>query len=520
MTATGRPGTERTDLPGAQQLDGALFAIVAADRLARADAIQSDEDLLLRRMNVFYGYFALVVGISWLASLASEPPPLNWPRHKLTAILQVEGALTFTLLAAVAALKYRVRQLRHLRAIDCAVTIATAVAAGAALASVPDASTADASAIAFFLLFFILRAALVPSQPWFATSLTALCTVPFASGLATMYYEADPRQVADPAGATSTGIANLLVAIGGVFIVSKTFYGLRSAVERAVKLGQYVVHEKIGEGGMGTVYRASHAMLKRPTAIKLISPTRTSQEATARFEREALAASRLSHPNNVAIYDFGRTRGGAFYYAMELLDGEDLGVLVEREGPQSERRTRHILRQVAAALGEAHAAGLVHRDIKPENIMRCVRGNDPDFIKVLDFGLVKDVATSAETKLTNQGAIAGTPLYISPEAVLAPETVGAAADSYGFGCLAYFLLTGNPPFQGQNVVEVCAQHVHAVAPPPSARAPHPVSDVLDAIVLRCLDKQPSQRPDMAELYDRLGRASDASDTGSMTSAMV
>lgn len=199
----------------------------------------------------------------------------------------------------------------------------------------------------------------------------------------------------------------MVAGVAGVYVVSKTIYGLRSAVEKAVQLEQYVVHEKIGEAGMGAVYRASHAMLKRPTAITLIPPDRAGETATARFEREVMATSRLTHPNNVALYDFGRTRGGVFYYAMELLDGEDLPRLLERVGPQSVERTRHILRQVAAALGEAHAAGLVHRDVKPPNIMLCTRGGVRDFVKVLDFGLAEDAATPADVKITSERTIAG-----------------------------------------------------------------------------------------------------------------
>jgi serine/threonine-protein kinase len=295
----------------------------------------------------------------------------------------------------------------------------------------------------------------------------------------------------------------MLAGVVGVYVVSKTIYGLRSAVEKAVQLGQYVLHEKIGEGGMGAVYRASHAMLKRPTAIKVIPPDRAGETATARFEREVMATSRLTHPNNVAIYDFGRTRGGVFYYAMELLDGQDLARLVEHGGPQSVERTRHILRQVAAALGEAHEAGLVHRDVKPANVMLCTRGGVPDFVKVLDFGLVKDVTTSPPVQITSERSIAGTPLYMAPESILSPETVGPAADVYAVGCVAYFLLTGRNPFEGNSLVEVCANHVHAEPKPPSTYA-SAVPPELDALVLRCLEKRPEVRPTTRELEAAFG----------------
>jgi hypothetical protein len=493
-------------------LDGALRAVVAADRLALSEGLEGDEALLHRRLTVFYGYFAALVAISWIASVSTDAPA-DWDPVALRRILRVQGIQALILSGVFIALKFRVRQGLPLRILDAIATGATALAASVALAVVPRVSSVDVSAVAFFILFFALRAALVPSRPWVATLVAALSAVPFTVGIALMYRRAGTTLVADPIAATSNVVANLVAAVGGVFIVSKTFYGLRSAVERAVQLGQYVVHEKIGEGGMGAVYRASHALLKRPTAIKLIAPSRAGENATARFEREALAASRLSHPNNVAIYDFGRTRGGVFYYAMELLDGDDLGGLVEREGPQAERRTVHILQQISAALAEAHAAGLVHRDIKPENVMLCTRGSDRDFVKVLDFGLVKDVTSTGDVKLTSEKSITGSPLYMAPESILAPETVGPPADSYALGCVAYLLLTGRPPFGGDNLVAVCSGHIHGVPDAPSIHAPFPVSPELDAMVLRCLDKSAAERPSMTEIHALLMAAADAHRAG-------
>jgi eukaryotic-like serine/threonine-protein kinase len=478
---------------------GPPSAIGAADWLASSDAVEEHE-LLHRRLTLFYGYFALVGALGAIAARLRSLP-LDADPHVVTRLRDLQVGHSLLLGAIFLALRLRVRAPTPVRVLDIVATVATSVTASVAVSAVPPALKVDVTAVSFFILFFALRAALVPSNPLLATIVAAVSAVPFTLALAGMYR----RSLApDPDGATFAALRAMLGGVAGVYVVSRTIYGLRRVVERAVQLGQYVVHEKIGEGGMGAVYRASHAMLKRPTAIKLIAGDQVGKTATARFEREALAASRLSHPNNVAIYDFGRTRGGVFYYAMELLDGQDLARLVERDGPPPVGRTVHILRQVAAALGEAHAAGLVHRDIKPANIMLCTRGGVPDFVKVLDFGLVKDIASADAMKITAETAIAGTPLYMAPEAIVAPATVGPAADVYAVGGVAYFLLTGRPPFLGTNLMEVFNAHVHDVPEPPSRHSPGPVPAELEALVLRCLEKDAAQRPTTRELGALLG----------------
>jgi eukaryotic-like serine/threonine-protein kinase len=354
--------------------------------------------------------------------------------------------------------------------------------------------------VAFFILFFVLRAALVPGKPWLVTLTAALAANPFTLGLWGLYRHAN---VPDPAEAAFAALRTMLSGVAAAYVVSRTMYGLRRVARQAVQLGQYVIHDKIGEGGMGAVYRASHAMLKRPTAIKLVAAQRSGAAASARFEREVLAASRLSHPNNVAIYDFGRTRGGVFYYAMELLDGVDLARLVEREGPQPVARALHILVQLADALAEAHEAGLVHRDVKPANVMLCTRGGITDFVKVLDFGLVKDVST--DVKLTADTSVAlGTPLYMAPEAIVTPEQVGPPADVYALGCIAYELLTARPPFQARAVFEVCAAHVYTAPERPSLHVDG-IPAGLEALILRCLAKDPASRPATRALAHELRR---------------
>ncbi|MEQ9325605.1 MAG: serine/threonine-protein kinase, partial [Polyangiaceae bacterium] len=236
----------------------------------------------------------------------------------------------------------------------------------------------------------------------------------------------------------------------------------------------------------------------RPTAIKLVPPEKAGPQQLVRFEREVQHTAELQHPNTIQIFDYGHSPDGVFYYAMEFLDGIDLDDLVERDGPQPPGRVVHILEQACAALAEAHAKGLVHRDIKPANMFLCHRGGIPDVVKVLDFGLVKELAT--EGGVTNVDVVAGTPAYLSPEAITAPDTLGPSADIYALGAVGYFLLTGEPVFSGATVVEICGHHVHSAPEPPSRRSPLTLSDDLEAVILRCLAKKPEERPpDVREL---------------------
>jgi serine/threonine-protein kinase len=273
---------------------------------------------------------------------------------------------------------------------------------------------------------------------------------------------------------------------------------LQREMRAARHLGQYTLVEKIGAGGMGIVYRASHALLRRATAIKLLLPGQHAHEDIARFEREVQLTSQLSHPNTIAVYDYGRTHDGIFYYAMEFIDGISLEDLVKKDGPMPPSRVVRILRQVAGALGEAHARGIVHRDIKPANLMLMERSGIPDFVKVLDFGLVKETSSEVSLGVSRGTTLLGTPLYMSPEAILS-GVVDGRADLYALGASAYFLLTGTNVFSGDSVVEVCAQHLSSPPTPPSKRTERLIPASLEALILRCLEKAPENRPRTAEI---------------------
>jgi serine/threonine protein kinase len=268
------------------------------------------------------------------------------------------------------------------------------------------------------------------------------------------------------------------------------------------RLGQYAIDERIGAGAVGVVYRGHHALLHRPTAIKLLDPNRADEKALGRFEREVQLTSQLNHPNTIAIYDYGRTSEGVFYYVMEYLDGITLEELVNMHGPQPAGRVIHVLRQVCGALAEAHELGLIHRDIKPANIMINYRGGLYDFVKLLDFGLVKAVDASEQVALTAAGAITGTPLYLAPEAIEGSRSLDARSDLYALGAVGYFLLAGTPVFAGQSLMEVCMKHAHTAPSPPSKKRGESISEDLETIILKCLEKDPALRPQSARDLNR------------------
>jgi len=347
-----------------------------------------------------------------------------------------------------------------------------------------------------------IRAALIPSSPRRTAIVTALFGAPMILVTTVLVPVAD-------GGLARRGLdsdaypwlpANLVMmwsfAIITCTVISWVIYGLRAEVREARRFGQYVLERKLGEGGMGEVYQARHGMMRRPSAIKLLRADRADEIDLVRFEREVQLTARLTHPNTITIFDYGRTHDGVFYYAMELLDGATLQRIVAVDGAQAAGRVVRIVSMVCGALTEAHAIGLIHRDIKPANIMLCMQGGERDVVKLLDFGLVKEFEVGRAVSLTAASTVVGTPQYMAPESILDPDSVDARADIYSLGAVAYYLLAGVDVFDGKSIVEVCSQHLHQEPESLSAKGLTIQAD-LEAVVLSCLHKDPARRPQSA-----------------------
>jgi hypothetical protein len=302
----------------------------------------------------------------------------------------------------------------------------------------------------------------------------------------------------------------LLILASLIVLFSTTIISrLRHRMER---LGQYTLERKLGKGGMGTVYLARHTMLRRPTALKILRPVDSSEETISRFEKEVQITSQLLHLNTIRIYDYGRTRDGTFYYAMQYLPGINLGRLVAKTGPLPEGRIIYILLQVCGSLYEAHTVGLIHRDIKPENVIIYHISGTYDIVKVCDFGLVKSLSGPLTDGDKSGNIIAGTPQYLAPEAIEDPQNIDARADIYALGALAFFLLTGRDVFEGKTAEEICRKQIKEMPERPSKRLDRSVSKDFEDLVLLCLEKDPDRRPnDIPALVKKLRACKDAED---------
>ena len=309
------------------------------------------------------------------------------------------------------------------------------------------------------------------------------------------------------------------------YVIARVVHRVNMRLKDAREMGSYELIERIGAGGMGEVWRAQHRLLARPAAIKLIRSTMLGESARARealarrFEREARATAALRSTHTVDIYDFGVTEEGDFYYVMELLEGLNLERLVHELGAVDPGRTVYLLRQVCHSLGEAHARGLVHRDVKPANIFVCRVGPDDDFVKVLDFGLVKHTAAGQTvTMLSTKGTVVGTPGYMAPEIALGRGDVDGRADIYSLGCVAYYMLTGQPVFSGDTPVATALAHVQQAPTPPGLRSVFTIPPALDALIMECLAKNPDARPSSAPVLSERLAATVAADPWTLDAA--
>jgi hypothetical protein len=362
-------------------------------------------------------------------------------------------------------------------------------------------------------LLLFLSAAFIPWRPGYQWALAATAAVWFLllqgillgtlPELQAFWAERGGAEVAR--NHTVWGVTKIAIIGGASALVSKTLYSLTKTAHRAKRLGNYLIHEEIGKGGMGQVFYAQHSLICRPTAVKVMHPNgRDRGTALARFEREIKLSATLTHPNTITIYEVGRTPDHSLYYAMEYLEGLDLQQLVERHGPVSPGRTIYLLKQACGSLEEAHSREIIHRDIKPSNIFLTRRGLLYDYVKVLDFGLAKQIASDTSAAISKTGMLFGTPRYIAPETVYGNEKVDGRADLYCLGGVAYWMLTGQPPFRSESSVEVLIDHVKTTPKRPSEVSELEIPAELEDVVMRLLEKKPSDRYQTArELEDAL-----------------
>ena len=346
----------------------------------------------------------------------------------------------------------------------------------------------------------ILVPLLVPARPRTTLMVSILCAATMPAGLSAL--AAAGLIATHPADFASAALSGV-VAVGIASVASRAMYGAGSQIAAARTVGSYELVESIGRGGAGEVWKAQHLLLARPAAIKLMlpeglqGPREAREKALARFTREAQVTAELSSPHTIRLYDFGIGADQSLYYVMELLQGANLQHFVYKHGAIEPRRAVHWLQQACHSLGEAHARGLIHRDVKPSNLFLCQLGRDLDVIKVMDFGLSRPGIEPAESHLTREGAILGTPGYMAPEQIFGLP-VGPATDLYALGCVAYWLLAGTEPFEADHPGPLLMMHAQSTPPPLSHKARQPIPPRLEALVMACLAKNPADRPSDAD----------------------
>jgi len=441
---------------------------------------------LQRRLEIIYlfvsGAALAFLALDFLSSLLAPEGRLEYPKWP-SRLVHIAGIVLLVIhFALLRARRHDERALRYFDAFLVLSTIATCL--GIYWFAIGYVGSYRLIWIASLLV--VGRGIAVPSTVWCTFRLSILAPVCLLGIRLARPLEIEPVGLHLMWDVVVMGLAVALATLA-----SAINFRLRAEAAVARRLGQYRLEEKLGEGAMGTVYRATHNMLRRPTAVKLLRPEIAGEETIARFENEVRQTALLEHPNTIRIYDYGRTPEGIFYYAMELLDGEDLERIL-KSGPLPPARVNHILRQVCGSLQEAHDAGLVHRDVKPGNIVLCRRAGLHDVVKVLDFGLVKDLRNVA-VGVTQAGILCGTPETIAPE-VLSGEPASPRSDLYAIGIVGHRLLTGAMPFDARNAAELIAAHLHT--------EPKRLDGELGAILGRCMAKDPAQRPASAEALRR------------------
>lgn len=441
---------------------------------------------------------ASTVLLGFLYSVASALEDLGRPHRLVHLALTVLYGISWQI-----SRRYRLRE-KPLLAIDAVGIVGTAITLAYMVSHANSGRTGATELVAALMFVLSTRAVIIPST---ARQTLILCVLSAIAAIAVFTWNSLHHPIAlphsvrnDPRDNAATMALWLAMMTASATIASRVIYGLRKEVRAARRVGQYELLEKIGEGGMGVVYRARHALLRRETALKLLPQATLPAERQQRFEREVRLTARLSHPNTVSIFDYGRTPDGVFYYAMEYLDGLDLERLVAHAGALPVGRVAHLLRQILLSLTEAHELGLIHRDIKPANVILTERGGEADVVKVVDFGLVKDLHGAEAGGLTAAGGLTGTPLYMPPEAVRASDEAGAAGDLYAAAAVAYYLLTGTHVFSGATIMEICAHHLHTPPVPPSERLGRSLPPDLENLILAGLAKAPAARPASARAF--------------------
>ena len=462
--------------------------------------------LLHSRLIAASALTAVLLGAAFIANLLSLAGELWWWR--VGVLVMVSGvAVMLKRTRQLTLAKLRLCELLVFSALFTQVILmmVTRLAKYSAANDVASTIAVQYTYVSVWSILLLVYAIFVPNS-WRrgAAVMLPMAAVPYLCLLLQSAQSPELRAILRTSEFSSPLPLPFLAAVVGIYGTS-VINSVRREAFRAKQLGQYRLGDELGSGGMGVVYRAEHVLLKRPCAVKLIrAANEADSRAIANFEKEVMATAKLTHWNTVEIFDYGRTEDGTFYYVMELLPGMSLDDLVRNYGPLEPARVIYLMRQLCNALDEAHSVGLIHRDLKPANIFVTHLGRQYDVAKLLDFGLVKEQRTAVVEHSNSGQKLSGTPLFMSPEQATAYDQVDPRSDIYALGCVAYYALTGRPPFVGDHVMQILVSHARDEVTPPSRFSPSIESD-LEASVMRCLAKRPEQRyQSVAELEEALG----------------